>query len=244
MLEIEEISSRTIEDVDTSLLYKQREIEGMNNIIRNSNKDKEELENQLRSIKESILQKNKQLLIKEEQEKELQNKFKKLFEERESLQHDIQESNIELTELQNMARGLEEQINYLRVGKARFDAEHDTLKTELEEYSGLELIQSGLSALEEKLKKTQEALQQIGSINMRALEVYEEVKKEYDIVAEKVTTLEKEKLDILEIISEIDHKKKHSFMKTFRAMNELFTQNFAKLYTKGFLLNWRIRKYF
>ena len=36
---------------------------------------------------------------------------------------------------------------------------------------------------------------QIGAINMRALEVYSEVKKEYDIVQDKVNTLEKEIYD-------------------------------------------------
>jgi chromosome segregation protein len=76
-------------------------------------------------------------------------------------------------------------------------------------------------------------LQNIGSINMRALEVYDEVKKEYDIVEEKVLTLEKEKQDIMKIIEEIDRKKKKTFMKTFKAINDLFTENFGKLSTKG-----------
>src|SRR3990167_1381285 len=84
-----------------------------------------------------------------------------------------------------------------------------------------------------KLQKTQETLQQIGSINMRALEVYKEVKKEYDIVQEKVNTLDKEKQDIVAIISEIDNKKRRSFMKTYRAMNALLSENFSKLYSKG-----------
>ena len=68
---------------------------------------------------------------------------------------------------------------------------------------------------------------------MRALEVYDEIKKEYDSVQEKVNTLGKEKNDILKIIEEIDKKKLKSFMKTFKAMNSLFTENFSKLYSKG-----------
>ena len=51
---------------------------------------------------------------------------------------------------------------------------------------GVEIIKAPIPHLEEKLKKSQETLMTIGSINMRALEVYDQVKKEYDIVKEKV----------------------------------------------------------
>jgi chromosome segregation protein len=87
--------------------------------------------------------------------------------------------------------------------------------------------------LEERLQKAQDLLREIGSINMRALEVYEDVKKGYDEVQEKVNTLENEKLQIMKIIEEIDKKKTREFMKSFRAINALFTTNFAQLYTKG-----------
>jgi chromosome segregation protein len=90
-----------------------------------------------------------------------------------------------------------------------------------------------LNVIEEKLSKTKEAIQQIGSINMRALEVYESVKSEYDIVQEKVDILDKEKQDILAVIEEVDRKKRRAFMKTFKAISSLFSSNFSKLYTKG-----------
>ena len=47
MLEIEEISSRTKGDMDTTLLYKERELEGMQNIIKRSTKDLEDVEHQI-----------------------------------------------------------------------------------------------------------------------------------------------------------------------------------------------------
>jgi len=63
--------------------------------------------------------------------------------------------------------------------------------------------------------------------------VYDEIKEEYDKVKEKVDILEKEKLDVLRIVEEIDKKKKRTFMKTFNGINELFGQNFAQLSEKG-----------
>lgn len=233
ILEIEEISSRTEDDVDTSLLYKEREKENMHNIIKRSKEDVREIENILKDLTTAFHGKSELLKIKEKQEEELNEKFDSLFKTREQLQREVQEKNLQISELQTEMRQLEDQINYLKIGKAKLDAEREALEMELADYLGVDLIQGSLEVLDERLKKTQEALQQIGSINMRALEVYDGMKKEYDAVFEKVQTLEKEKLEILKIIEEIDAKKTRTFMKTFRAMNEIFTQNFAQLYNKG-----------
>lgn len=233
ILEIEEISSRTEEDVDTTLLYKERELENIRNIIKRSKKDLEDIENLLNGIDENLGSKGAQLDERESQERELNERFKKMFEERDKLQKSIQENSVELSESQSEMKQSEEQVNYLKIGKAKLEAEKEALSMEMSEFSGVELINASINVLDEKLKKAQETLTQIGSINMRALEMYDQVKKEYDEVQQRVNTLEKEKLDILEIIAEIDKKKIKSFMKTFKAINELFSRNFSRLSTKG-----------
>lgn len=233
ILEIEEISSRTKEDSDTSLLYKERELENIRNVIKHSTRDLEEVKNEIKNISDNLEGKMSSLEQKESQDEELNAKFKKMFESRDEMQFTVQEKNIELTEIQSNARQIEEQINYLKIGKAKVDAEKEAVEMEIREFPGLEIIKASLENLDERLKKTSESLLLIGSINMRALEVYDEIKKEYDLVQDKVNTLQKEKEDIMKIIEEIDKKKLKSFMKTFKAMNTLFTENFSKLYSKG-----------
>ncbi len=233
MLDIEEISSRTEEDIDTTLLYKERELENIGNIIKRSRKDLEGIDEEIGEISENIEEKSARLEELEEKENELQEKFKKLFASRDKMQKDIQEKNLNLSDVQQEMRQVEEQANYLKIGKAKLDAEAESLQMELSEFIGIELISGSMNLLEERLKKAQETLQGIGSINMRALEVYDEVKKEYDIVQEKVNTLDKEKEDIMKIIEEIDKKKTKTFMRTFSAINDLFSENFSKLSSKG-----------
>lgn len=233
MLEIEEISSRTEEDVDTTLLYKERELEKIRNIVGRSKKDLEEIGLSIGEICEGIDEKSLKLDKREDQEEKLNEKFQQMFDERDNIQKTIQEKNISLTEEQSEARQVEEQANYLKIGKAKLDAEKEALGMELGEYPGVELLPGSLNFLEEKLRKSNDALTRIGSINMRALEVYEDVKKEYDAVQERVDKLVSEKEDILAIIEEVDRKKRREFMKTFRAINTLFTENFSKLYNKG-----------
>ena len=233
LLALEEISSRTEEDVDTTLLYKERELERMQGIAKQTKKDLEETDSVLQDLEETLHLKQAHLVEREKLDAKMQEQFKQLFEERDEQQKHYQEQSIALQEQQGNTRSLEEQINFFRIGKAKLDAEREAIELELREFSGVEPLAGSLHYLEERLQKSQEALMQIGSINMRALEVFESVKGEYEKVVEKVAILEREKIDILKIVEEIDIKKKRTFMKTFRGINALFTENFSKLYTKG-----------
>lgn len=231
--QIEEISSRTERDIDTSLLFKEREMEKIKEAIERNKEDLEDIQQKISEITKNIGRMEKLLQEKEQKEKELNEKFKKMFAERDNMQAKIQELSIKFSELQSEIRQIEDQINYLKIGKAKIDGECQTIEMDLAEYAGVELISGSIQHLEERLAKTQESLANIGSINMRALEVYDEIKKEYDLVKEKVETIEKEKTEILKITEEIDRKKKKTFMKTFNAINDLFSSNFSKLSAKG-----------
>ncbi|MDP4039132.1 MAG: chromosome segregation SMC family protein [Candidatus Pacearchaeota archaeon] len=231
--EIEEISSRTEQDLDTTLLFKERELEKIMQAINQNKKDLEDIESDIQDIRDSIEGKTDTLEIKESEEADLNKKFKKMFDDRDALQKTIQQENFNLTHTQAESSQIEDQINYLKIGDARLEAERDALKMELLDLPKSEVINAPIKFLEEKLEKAKNTLQVLGSINLRALEVYDGVKEEYDKVYEKTQILEKEKEEILKIIQEIDNKKRRTFMKTFKGINELFSRNFAQLSTKG-----------
>ena len=101
------------------------------------------------------------------------------------------------------------------------------------EFEKIEIIKSNKEVLSQRLAKAQEILSRIGAVNLRSLEVYDSIKKEYDAVKEKAEIIDKEKKGILKIIHEIDVKKKKVFVQTLKQLNELFSRNFSQLYTKG-----------
>jgi chromosome segregation protein len=76
-------------------------------------------------------------------------------------------------------------------------------------------------------------VEDIGAVNMKALEIYEIAEKEYKGLIEKKGMLGKEKEDILIMINEVDSKKKDLFMKTYNVVNKNFQFLFKKLSTKG-----------
>ena len=109
----------------------------------------------------------------------------------------------------------------------------ENLEIDIFSFAGVELIKASKDILLQKLAKTEEIILRIGTVNLRSLEVYDSIKKEYEVVKEKVEIIEKEKQSVLKIIHEIDIKKKKAFLKTLTELNEVFSRNFSQLSVKG-----------
>ncbi|MGV8142224.1 MAG: chromosome segregation SMC family protein [Candidatus Pacearchaeota archaeon] len=231
--EIEEISSRTIDNANAILPIKERELEQTVQNISQGNKELQELTNDIKDMRERLDEKSSFLEVKDREEKELSIKFKKLFEERDRMQQSVQESMYESQLQQSELNQIADQINYLKTGFAQLSAQRESMEMERNSLQTVEPIKATIEVLTEKLEKARLDIQKIGAINMRALEVYEAVKVEYDKIVEKVSTLQKEKEEILKIVAEIDQKKKKTFIKTFKGINEIFSRNVSELYTKG-----------
>ncbi len=232
-IEIQEASMKIEENIDSEISFRQRELERIKINFKKIVSDEEELEEELKENekakeeKESILEKRK------EQEEELSRKFQKLISERDMLQKKIREEESVLSAKRNTVHNIEQSINNLKIERARFDAEIENLEIEMLGFQNVEIIKASKDALIQRLNKTQEALSRIGNVNLRSLEVYDSIKKEYDAVSKKAEVITKEKQGILKVIHEIDVKKKRAFLKTLYELNDIFSRNFSQLSTKG-----------
>ena len=233
MLEIQEISSMNESNVDTTIMYKERELENIKNIIKRSFKDEEDITRERDESAGELSVKQELLAKKEREDEELSKKFRKLFDDRLRMQKEMHEKNNALITVQQDLRSAEDKINNLKIEKARGDAELESIQIDFKSYEGIELLQGSKDHLKERAQKAEQVIASIGSVNMRALEVYDSVKQEYDAIQEKVKTLEAEKGEIIKIIEEIDRKKKRTFAKTLEDVNEIFTRNFMQLSVKG-----------
>jgi len=232
-LEVDELARHEEVDYGMEVTLKQRELERMKLIVKQSIREKEELEQGIDEITEELEENIKEAEDKEEQEKIVQHKFKKMIEEKNALQDKIRLFETDVLKKQNDLRLEENDTNNFKIKIAEIKAQIEGLNEELREFGNIEIIKIPIPALQEKLQKTQGILSTIGNVNLRALEVYDELKKEYDAIADKVTTLEKEKEEILNIIKEIDTKKRRAFKRTLEDINTLFSRNFSQLSSKG-----------
>ncbi len=231
--EMQDIEIRNKKNLDSEISFKQREYDRLNASLKQIKSEIPDLKEELMENQKKLDEKYKKLSEKKKQEEELNKKYQKLFNKKEQLQKEIRNYEINSSEKQNEVRNLENTLNNYKIEISRINAKIESLETEILEYPDSETIRMNKEKLEMRLAKTQEILSKIGSVNMRSLEVYEDIKKEYESIREKCEIIGKEKEDILKIISEIDVKKKRTFLKTMKELNEIFSRNFSKLSVKG-----------
>ena len=94
-----------------------------------------------------------------------------------------------------------------------------------------------ITKTEEELKKEindfEKMKDNLGGINMRALEIYTEVEIEFHKLIDKKNILTNEKENVMNMMEEIEGKKKELFMNTFDVVNKNFINKFHALSTKG-----------
>ena len=233
-LEINELMRSEERNLGVEITSMQRELErikiAIKEIIRNKNEISEELSELSQNLKEKI----RIVSEKEEKSEYLKQKYKKMFEEKNSLQDKVRNYEMQIMNMQNEKRIKESEINNINIEKAQINAKIESLNEEIKNFSAnIEFINIPVEKLREKIDSSEKLMSEIGNVNLKALEVYENIKIEYDKIRDKVEQLEKEKEEIIKIIAQIDRKKKKIFLETLKNINELFSRNFLSLSNKG-----------
>jgi len=161
-------------------------------------------------------------------------KFKALFTKQNQIKEEVSKNDLTINNKQNNSVQVEIRLNTLSLKLAEAAALLSGLEQEFNQYEGVKL---DLSKNEDQLKyevnKFERMKDDIGSVNMRALEIYGQVEKEYNSLFEKKENLGIEKEDVIKMMDEIENKKKELFMRTFDIVNNNFKEIFCELSTKG-----------
>jgi len=129
---------------------------------------------------------------------------------------------------------VEIRTNNISLRNASVTAELAGLEKEFERYQGLEFItDKSDAALKGEITRFENMVAEMGNINLKALEIYDSVEKEYNNLLSKKDMLGKEKEDVLKLMAEIETRKGELFTKTFDKVNENFKVIFDSLTGKG-----------
>ena len=90
-----------------------------------------------------------------------------------------------------------------------------------------------IKELQSRVNNLKTKLNSFGSINMKAVEIYDKLNEEFKALIEKRQGLTAEKNEILILIEEMDIKKKEKFLITFADLQKNFERIFSTLSTKG-----------
>ena len=114
------------------------------------------------------------------------------------------------------------------MNKAQLEVRIGDIRAELPSYQKLEEISNmDIYGLENETSRTKIKLEGMGSINLKAPEMYEQKSRDVSEAEKKLSTVQNERDAILEMITQIDSKKINIFNETLDAVNK----NFKELYS-------------
>jgi chromosome segregation protein len=175
----------------------------------------------------------KHLKEKEEKQKKFYSQFKDLFNKKNELNENIQKSDAQVTIKNDKIREIERKTNTSSLEVARIKAEMSGLLEDFKQYEGVKIIDKPEEELKKEINEFNKMVENMGNVNMKALEIYDKIQNEYNELVQKKETLLSEKNNVLVMMNEIESKKKDLFMKTYSAISENFKRIFQSVSTKG-----------
>ncbi|MBI1972923.1 chromosome segregation protein SMC [Candidatus Woesearchaeota archaeon] len=224
-----------IKNIDTQItnIYKPEE-ERTHKIIKQHEKETQEFLKEAETLEQQLKQQQRSLQEQEEKATKFQKDYKNLFVKRNKTSEEIQKAEAQATVEEMKIREIQNKINDINITRAKIVAEKEALEKEFEEFRGVELRHHiALEKLKDEIVKFEKLMQDMGNINLRALEVYDNILKEYEELLKKLDKLKAEKEDVLQMMYEIESKKKDLFLQTYGILAKNFTSIFSSLSAKG-----------
>ncbi|MBI4168009.1 MAG: chromosome segregation protein SMC [Candidatus Aenigmarchaeota archaeon] len=173
----------------------------------------ENMEKELEKLRAQEQQESAEVLrlqeAKSQEEKDLETvrkRHRELYEERMVLQNIIGRAKIE---------------------KAKLEANMDNLKTEFEDFRDVDkFFDQSIEELQERVRRCLIEINQIGPVNLKAIEEFEMTHVEFEELKRKLDSLLEEKDAVLRIVQDVEKRRYDKFMETFTEIN----QNFSRIY--------------
>ncbi|MBW3002023.1 chromosome segregation protein SMC [Candidatus Woesearchaeota archaeon] len=211
-----------------------RDKENTDKILKELEKEAGTFKAEIKSLNKEIKDQSAELKVKETEQNKFFSQFKSLFEQRTKLSDEITEQENKILGLQEGSRKEELTINTFSIEEAKVKAELAGMNAEFAQYEGVELdMEKSVEKLKKEISDFEKMMANIGNVNLRALEIYETVEKEYTVLIDKKNSLVGEKDDVMKMMEEIETSKKGLFLDALGVVNKNFVDIFTALSTKG-----------
>ncbi|MBW3021869.1 AAA family ATPase, partial [Candidatus Woesearchaeota archaeon] len=223
-----------LKNFDTQVKMISPESEKITEVLKQISKEKDKFNIEIKALAEKIKKFESELKDKEKKSAQFYAKYKAMFNQRSKINDEINKIDRSIEKIRDTSRSAEIKMNTYSLELAKFKAELAGLCQEFKQYEGVKLnLKKDVQVLKQEIDKFERMMSNLGAVNMRALEVYSEIEKEYNALVEKKETLMKEKEDVEALIMEIETKKTELFMRTLNAVGEKFENIFVTLSRKG-----------
>lgn len=221
--------------VELELNVINRDLERSEGVLKNLKKEKNSFEESIKLNSQKLKEIKKELNIKLEEEKKFHKELKDLYRERNAINEKNKQLEIKKAGYGEKVRNVREKINGFKLELAEINAKLEGRNVAMKEYEDLEIkeIKKDVFKIEKEIRDLEIKISNFGAVNMRALDVYKEVESEYNELKDKYDKLEGEKQEVLDLIFEIEIRKKESFMESYRYVAENFEKIFSTLSPGG-----------
>lgn len=211
-----------------------RDKENTHKVMKELEKEEKGFGDEIKSFDSDVKKQSSGLSRKEKEQEKLHTQFKDLFAKRNKASDEINAIESRVIGVEENSRKVEISVNTLSIEEARLKAEFAGMDAEFAQYEGIELnMKKSEDDLKKEINEFERMMANIGSVNMRALEIYETVEREFNILMEKKDKLAVEKNDVLSLMDQIEANKKDLFVNALEVVNNNFREIFQNLSTKG-----------
>ena len=156
-----------------------------------------------------------------------------MYEEIKKIEDQMAKNGFEKGKLSSEKDRIERESIAMQANKGQLQTRLSDLMAELSGYEKQEPLEGEIGQMEKDLYSLKSELERMGSINMRAPEMYEEKSREVNGVQEKIMTLESERNSILSMISQLESKKLEVFNDTFNMVNQKFKKMYKSIFQEN-----------
>ncbi|MFH0859892.1 MAG: chromosome segregation protein SMC [Candidatus Altiarchaeota archaeon] len=229
-----------LKDEQTQLAVESSRLEEQTNTIKEQAMQLLEEDKSLKNEKSSISRdldeaKNKLAKLKEEISKlegegaSIVDRIRTLMNRRNDLDNKITDLGSNIGGIEHEMYGLNDKISSVLVEKTKVETELEVKRQEFKKYEGSAVVDKKVTEIEGSIIKLQKKLDEFGPINMKAIETYDTIVKEFEDIQKRLETLKTERQSIFDFMEGVEKKKHKVFMDTFNTVKESFEKTFRKL---------------
>ncbi len=226
-------TSNEIDGLHSMIEFIKTTIKTHNETISNALSTNRDLAQDKVKYSEEIKSLQKELEELEVQIKEITDKLGELLSQRDEIQSSLVDIETKRSRQADEIEKIAEQIESFKARRRELEPMLEEAKAMLTD-SGinideLEPVEMSIDDINNKIQRLQKRMDELGAVNMKALEDFDAVSVRQAELKNQIETLSREREQILERMKGYEDLKKETFLKTYNALNENFKDIFHKL---------------
>ncbi len=214
------VDEEKVKTLSERIRENEQEIEAREKLIEKLREKLEKAEAEVRSLGKILSEKSSEVEALRQTREELLDKKRKYEAEREKVASAMETKD-------DFYISLKARLNTLR-------EQHAGLESEYREY-GVEVHEPlpSVDTLKRRIAEINRALEEMGAVNLKALDEYEEQRERYERLTAEMEQVKKEKRDLEKLVRDLEERKKEGLMAVFNEVNKNFREVYRRLSMGG-----------